>query len=47
LTEVTVVPTRSPISALSYDPTGAFLAIGDTGRQIEVYERGSWSGKVK
>lgn len=47
LTERTAIETRSPISALSFSPNGEFLAIGDTGRQVEVYERGSWAPKVK
>ena len=26
---------------------GDVLAIGDSGRQVEVYERGSWAPKIK
>jgi WD repeat-containing protein 1 (actin-interacting protein 1) len=47
LTEVTTVETRSAVTSLAYNPTGDLLAIGDAGRQVEVYERGSWTAKVK
>ena len=42
-----VVETRSAVSALAYSPAGEFLAIGDDGRQVEVYERSTWVAKVK
>jgi len=45
--EVAAVQTRSPVSALSYSPLGDVLAIGDAGRQVEVYERGSWAPRVQ
>ncbi|RYH32067.1 WD40 repeat domain-containing protein [archaeon] len=42
-----IVETRSAVSVVSYSPGGTLLAIGDAGRQVEVYERGSWVAKVK
>eukprot|EP01038_Epipyxis_sp_PR26KG_P007127 gene7127-9726_t len=47
IVEIAVVETRSAVSALAYSPQGDTLAIGDAGRQVEVYERGSWAPKVK
>jgi WD40 repeat protein len=44
---ITAIETRSAVSCVSYNPTGEFLAIGDNGRQVEVYERSTWSAKVK
>ncbi len=43
---VTEIETRSAVTALAYSVTGD-LAVGDAGRQVEVYERGSWQCKVK
>ena len=40
------IETRSAVTALAYSPNGD-IAIGDAGRQVEVYERGSWQCKVK
>lgn len=45
--EVTAIETRSAVSAVSYNPTGDLLAIGDVGRQVEVYERGTWATRIK
>lgn len=45
--EITTIETRSAVSALAYNPTGDLLAIGDVGRQVEVYERGSWTARVR
>jgi WD40 repeat protein len=42
-----IIETRSPVTALSYSPLGDCLAIGDTGRQVEVYERGSWTVRIQ
>lgn len=42
-----VIETRSAVSALSYSPNGDYLAIGDDGRQVEVYERSTWEAKIK
>lgn len=47
LAESATVETRSPVTALSYSPAGDVLAIGDNGRQVEVYERGSWAVRIK
>lgn len=44
---VTTITTRSAISALAYNPAGNQLAIGDDGRQLELYERGTWEARVK
>jgi WD repeat-containing protein 1 (actin-interacting protein 1) len=46
-TEQRVIETRTPVSAVTYHPTGELLAIGDSGRQIEVYERSTWTARVK
>jgi WD40 repeat protein len=46
-TEVTNIPTRSPVSSLAYSPNNDVLAIGDNGRQVEVYERGTWNAKIQ
>ena len=47
LTQITEIDTRSAISALAYSPKGDVLAIGDAGRQIEVYSRGTWTAEIK
>lgn len=47
LTAVATIDTRAVISALSYSSDGLYLAVGDTGRQVDVFERGSWLPKVK
>lgn len=47
LTEARAVPTRTPVSSVAYSPTGDFLAIGDNGRQVEVYERATWTAKIQ
>jgi WD40 repeat protein len=49
LKENQVIETRSPVSALSFSPSGNFLAIGDTGRQVEVYEKNgsTWNARIK
>ena len=47
LMESKVLQTRSIVSSVAYHPTGQFLAIGDSGRQVEVYERGSWVAKIQ
>ena len=47
LTEIHSIETRSKVSAVAYSPLGDALAIGDEGRQIEVYERGTWEARVK
>jgi len=46
-TPVCSIDTRSAVSAVSYSPTGECLAIGDEGRQVELYARGSWEAVVK
>jgi WD40 repeat protein len=46
-TEVKTIDTRSAVSAVTYSPAGDLLAIGDVGRQVEVYERGSWTAKIQ
>ena len=47
LTQITEIETRSAVSALAYSPKGDVLAIGDSGRQVEVYQRGSWTAEIK
>lgn len=47
LTPVTTIETRSAVSALAYSPNGDTLAIGDEGRQVEIYDRTSWTAVVK
>jgi WD repeat-containing protein 1 (actin-interacting protein 1) len=47
LSEISTIETRSKVSVVSYSPLGDCLAIGDEGRQVEVYERGSWAIRVK
>lgn len=47
LTESRTVPTRTPVSSVAYSPTGDYLAIGDNGRQVEVYERSTWTAKIQ
>eukprot|EP00603_Paraphysomonas_imperforata_P006889 CAMPEP_0114434756 /NCGR_PEP_ID=MMETSP0103-20121206/12444_1 /TAXON_ID=37642 ORGANISM="Paraphysomonas imperforata, Strain PA2" /NCGR_SAMPLE_ID=MMETSP0103 /ASSEMBLY_ACC=CAM_ASM_000201 /LENGTH=632 /DNA_ID=CAMNT_0001604691 /DNA_START=25 /DNA_END=1923 /DNA_ORIENTATION=- len=47
LTEVTAIETRSCVTAVAYHTNNNVLAIGDKGRQVEVYERGSWNAVVR
>lgn len=47
LTEIATIETRSEVSCVSYSPLGDALAVGDNGRQVEVFERGSWAPRVK
>lgn len=41
------IDTRSAVSAVAYHPNGELLAIGDSGRQVEVYNRADWEPVVK
>lgn len=41
-----VINGRNIISSLSYSPDGLHLAVGDSGRLIEVYERATWAPKI-
>mmetsp|Transcript_18263 Transcript_18263/g.18333 ORF Transcript_18263/g.18333 Transcript_18263/m.18333 type:complete len:625 (-) Transcript_18263:189-2063(-) len=43
---VTTITTRSPVSAVAYSPMSDAIAIGDNGRQVEVYERGTWTARI-
>jgi WD40 repeat protein len=47
LTLTATIETRSAVTALALHPSCDFLAVGDNGRQVEVYERGSWVERVK
>lgn len=47
LNEITTIETRSKVTAVAYNPLGDSLAIGDEGRQVELYERGTWEARVK
>jgi WD40 repeat protein len=39
---------RSAVTSVAYSPDGAFLAVGDSGRQVDVYEKAAnWAAKVK
>jgi WD40 repeat protein len=46
LTEVTTLNTRSKVTVVAYNPQGDCLAIGDEGRQVEVYQRDSWEPRI-
>jgi len=47
-TPITSLPSRSHITAVAYSPTGDRLAVGDAGRQIEVYSRGGdWTALIR
>ena len=46
-TEIKTIDSRSAITAVAYSPLGDLLAIGDAGRQVEVYERKDWSALIK
>lgn len=46
-TAVAVLETRSAVSALAYSPSGDALAIGDDGRQVELYDTATWEARVK
>lgn len=46
-TPVTTIETRSAVSALAYSPSGDSLAIGDDGRQVELYDTATWEARVK
>lgn len=47
LSEVTAIETRSVVTAVAYQPGDALLAIGDRGRQVEVYARAGWEAVVR
>jgi WD40 repeat protein len=48
LTLLHVIETRSIVTALAFHPTGELLAIGDVGRQIEVWQAGGeWEARVR
>lgn len=47
MTEVTAIETRSCVTVVAYHPNNQVLAIGDKGRQVEVYERGTWNPVVR
>lgn len=47
LTCTATLETRSAVTALSYRPSADFLAVGDNGRQVEVFECGAWTERVK
>lgn len=46
-TNTATIETRSAVLSLAFRPSFDFLAIGDDGRQVEVYESGSWAPKIK
>lgn len=47
LERVTEIETRSAVTALSFHPVEDVLAIGDNGRQIELYDTTNWTAKLK
>ena len=49
IAEVHAIETRSPVSAVAFNATGDLLAVGDTGRQVEVHAAGAggWQVRVK
>lgn len=44
---VATIETRSAVTSLAVRPSLDFIAIGDNGRLVEVFERGSWAEKIK
>lgn len=46
-TPVTTIDTRTPVSAVAYSPLRDAIAIGDNGRQVEVYDRNGWTAKIQ
>jgi WD40 repeat protein len=46
-TNTATIETRAAVTALAFRPSLDFLAVGDNGRQVEVYERGTWAERVK
>jgi WD repeat-containing protein 1 (actin-interacting protein 1) len=47
VSEIAAIETRTAVSCVAYSPLGDVLAIGDAGRQIEVYVRGTWAAEIK
>jgi WD repeat-containing protein 1 (actin-interacting protein 1) len=47
VSEIAAIETRTAVSCVAYSPLGDVLAIGDAGRQIEVYVRGTWVAEIK
>jgi WD repeat-containing protein 1 (actin-interacting protein 1) len=47
LTAGPVVEGRSAVTSLAYSRTGTHLAIGDAGRQVDVYSTADWSAVVR
>lgn len=46
-TPLATLETRSAISSLAYSPSGDALAVGDTGRQVELWDRGTWTNRIR
>ena len=46
-TLVTTLETRSPVASVAYSPSGDALAVGDAGRQVEVWDRGTWANRIR
>jgi WD40 repeat protein len=46
-THVATLETRSPVSSVAYSPSGDALAVGDAGRQVEVWDRDTWSNRIR
>ena len=50
LSESAVIEGRHPITAVTFSPQGDLLAVGDSGRQVEVWSReegNTWKAKIR
>jgi len=47
LTATQVIDGRSAVTAVAYSHSGELLAIGDSGRQVDVYCTSDWAAKVR
>ena len=46
-TPVATLETRSAVASVAYSPSGDALAVGDAGRQVEVWDRGTWANRIR
>ena len=44
---VATLETRSAIASVAYSPSGDALAVGDAGRQVEIWDRGTWANRIR
>lgn len=47
ITPTATIDTRSCVTTVSYSHSGDLLAIGDSGRQVEVYDCETWDARVR